>query len=546
MRDGTVLRADVYLPRTEAPFPALLERTPYGKEQTAEIKIGAHQFFTALGYAVVLQDVRGRYESEGKFVPLQDDGWGRNRDGYDTVEWIAGQAWCNGQVGTLGGSYPGMMQYRLAPTRPPHLRAMHVREAPADYHAGWAYHGGAFELALMLGWTLTDIAPAAVADEDEARKAALVNGLSKIENWHQHLPLNPNPLLVGIADWYNEYLSHPDDGPYWRQWQIALQHHEIDTPICHQGSWFDCFLNGTLNNFTGLRAKARTAAARQAQRLIVGPWVHGPYSKGTSVQGEVDFGADSVQDINEMRRPWFDYWLKGLQNGVMDGPPVRLFVMGENQWRAADDYPLPNTTYTSWYLRQSGRLSRELPAGAEPADSYVYDPANPVPSLGGCTGYIPGGAFDQRPIEERCIIYTSERLTRDLTVIGNVKCNLYAMSSAPDTDWVVRLTDVHPDGFSRLLCDGILRARYRESPAKPRLLAARQVYEFVVDLWATANVFRAGHRIRVAVTSSCFPRFDRNLNTGGAFGLEAQGQVALNTIFHDAARRSCVILPVID
>ena len=545
MRDGTRLRADVYLPRGAAPFPALLERTPYGKQDTAEIKIGAHEFFTEHGYAVVLQDVRGRFRSEGQFVPLQDDGWGPNRDGYDTVEWIAAQSWCNGRVGTFGGSYPGTTQYRLAPTRPPHLRAMYVRESPADYHEGWAYHGGAFELALMLGWTLTDIAPSA-GDLDPARKTALETALGEIERWHRHLPLNPHPLFVGVADWFNDWLSHPDDGPFWGQWQIIGQHPEIDMPICHQGSWFDCFLNGTLSNYTGLRAHARTAAARQAQRLIVGPWVHGPYSKGTPRQGQVDFGADAALDINAMRLPWFDYWLKGLQNGVMDGPPVQLFVMGENKWRAADDYPLPDTLDTAWYLGQAGRLSREQPAGAQPADSYRYDPDDPVPTIGGCTGYIPGGAYDQRPIEERCLTYTSEPLAQDLTVIGNVKCRLFAMSSARDTDWVARLSDVHPDGFSRLLCDGILRARYRAAPARPQLLVPGQVYEFVVDLWATANVFRAGHRLRVAVTSSSFPRFDRNLNTGGPFGRETAGQIALNTIFHEAARPSHIILPVIN
>jgi putative CocE/NonD family hydrolase len=230
----------------------------------------------------------------------------------------------------------------------------------------------------------------------------------------------------------------------------------------------------------------------------------------------------------------------------MEQPPVQLFVMGENRWRAAEAYPWPGTRYISWYLHEGGQLNLTEPAGAEAAESYVYDPAEPTPTLGGCTLNIPGGPFDQRPIEDRCLIYTSEPLPQDVTIIGNVTCILHAMSSAPDTDWVVRLTDVDPDGFSRLLCDGILRARYRNDAAQPELLTPQQVYEFVVDLWDTANTFKAGHRLRVAVTSSCFPRFDRNLNTGGLFGMEAQGQVAINTVFHDAMRPSRIILPVVE
>jgi putative CocE/NonD family hydrolase len=263
------------------------------------------------------------------------------------------------------------------------------------------------------------------------------------------------------------------------------------------------------------------------------------------VQGEVDFGPDAVWDYNEMRLPWFDYWLKGQANGIMDEPRVKLFVMGENRWRTAGEYPLPNMRPQPWYLHQEGGLSPAAPTGAEQPDSYLYDPEDPVPTLGGNTLNIPNGAYDQRPVEGRCLTYTGEPLAEDLTVIGPVTCVLHAMSSAPDTDWVVRLTDVAPDGCSRYLCDGILRARYRESAAQPSLLTPHQVYSFTVDLWATANTFRAGHRVRVAVTSSCFPRFDRNLNTGGPFGQEGAGQAAVNTIFHDSVRPSHIVLPVV-
>lgn len=550
MRDGTRLRADLYLPKGDGPFPTLVERTPYTKENSSEMRAGAPQFFAERGYAVLVQDVRGRFKSEGRYIPFHDDGWGVNRDGYDTVEWVAAQPWCNGKVGTIGGSYSGATQYRMAPTRPPHLRAMYVRESSADYHGEWVYRGGAFELAFMhewtVRWTYNNLARLAPPAEYDRLKGILEKANDEASSWLKQLPLNPNPLVAGLDDWYNDFLSHPDDGPFWWRWNIERMHHEIETPMVHCGGWFDIFLIGTIKNYLGMKAKARTAEARHGQRLIIGPWVHGPLGTATSVQGEVDFGPAAIHDYNELRLPWFDYWLKGQNNGVLDQPPVELFVMGEDKWRSADTYPLPNTQQTPWYLHESGKLNPAASAGAESADSYLYDPNDPVPTLGGNTLNIANGAYDQRPIEGRCLVYTSEPLPHDLTIIGPVTCILHAMSSAPDTDWVVRLTDVHPDGFSRYLCDGILRARYRAAQTTPTLLTPHQIYEFVVDLWATANTFKAGHRIRVAVTSSCFPRFDRNLNTGGPFGLEASGQAAINTIFHDAMRPSRILLPVVD
>ena len=549
-RDGTLLASDVYLPKGEGPFPALLERTPYTKENSPEMQVGAPAFFASHGYAVVLQDVRGRFKSGGKFIPFHDDGWGPNRDGYDTVEWIATQPWSNGKVGTIGGSYAGVTQYRMAPTRPPHLRAMYVRESSANYRDEWVYHGGAFELGFMmpwtLRWTLNNLANLAGGEEYARRKGILEAGLAEMDSWYRQLPIYPNPLAAGLDDWFNDLLANPDDGPFWWQWNIDQKFHEIETPMAHIGGWFDIFMIGTIKNFVGARVYARTPEARAAQRLIIGPWIHGPWNMLLSKQGEVDFGPESIRDYNTLRLPWFDHWLKGAENGVLDEAPVQLFVMGENKWRSANEYPLANTRETNWYLRDHGALSAAASAGAEQADGYVYDPYDPVLTRGGATLSLDGGSYDQRPVEERCLTYTSEPLQHDLTIIGNVRCALHAMSSAPDTDWVVRLTDVHPDGFSRLLCDGILRARYRGSQTQPELLTPNQVYEFNVDLWATANTFKAGHRIRVAVTSSCFPRFDRNLNTGVANNAAGgTGQTALNTVFHDAKRPSHIVLPVI-
>ena len=549
MRDGTRLRADVYLPRSDAPVAALVERTPYGKDASIEVQIDAPRFFTDHGYAVVIQDVRGRFQSEGRFYPFKDDGWGENRDGYDTVEWIAAQPWCDGRVGTIGGSYAGATQYRMAPTRPPHLRAMAARQSASDYWAEWVYHGGAFELGFMLHWTLRwqffNLAHLVSGEEHERHRAALADAIEDMAALYQRLPLAPDPLVVGLEDWYNEFLAHPADGPFWRQWSIARQHPAIDTPIFHIGGWFDIFIAGTLKNFMGLRANARSGAARDAQRLLVGPWIHSPANMLKPTQGEVNFGAASVRDYNEMRLPWFDHWLKGIPNGVMDEPPVQLFVMGENRWRTADTYPLPGTRYQAWHFRTGGALAPAPPTGDEPADSFVYDPADPTPTLGGPTLYMPAGPLDQTPAEAWGLTYTSAPLAADLTIVGPVTCVLLGASSAVDTDWVVRLTDVDEAGFSRLLCDGILRARYRASHTDPTPLTPGEVYEFVVDMWATANTFKAGHCIRVAVCASNFPRFDRNL---GAWGVPAAGgpfHSHRNTVFHDALHPSRIVLPVI-
>ena len=560
MRDGTKLAADIYRPEVRGQFPVLIERTPYNKENSSEIQIESPQFFASHGYAVMIQDVRGRYASPGEFYPFRDDGWGANRDGYDTIEWAASQPWSDGNVGTIGGSYSGMTQYRLAPLRPPHLRAMFVRESSSDYHQEWVYRGGAFELAFCLNWalngiTLANLAHLASPEQHEEKKGQLEQAVAELSTWHSHLPLNPLPLFKGLSEWYHDWLAHPDDGPYWWQWNIAQKHHEIDTPIYHLGGWYDIFLRGTLENFKGIRARGMTEKARKAQKLIVGPWIHGPRNVNVSKTGDLDFGPEAAVDLNVLRLKWFDSRLKGIENGIMEEPPVRIFVMGENRWRDEDDWPLKRTQYTSYYLRSGqsrsirslndGVLSPEPPSGAESPESFLYDPEKPLPTIGGNTLGIPGGPFNQRGVEEQSLTYTTPPLRRDTEVTGPITCTLYGMSSAPDTDLTVKLTDVYPDGSSFLVADGILRARYRDSLEHPTLLVPHKVYKFTIDLWSTSQLFKAGHRIRVSIGSSNFPRFDRNLNTGGEFGREAIGRTALNTVFHDYERSSHMTLPII-
>jgi putative CocE/NonD family hydrolase len=320
----------------------------------------------------------------------------------------------------------------------------------------------------------------------------------------------------------------------------------------HLSGWFDCFLDGTLRAFSGIRAHGKTETCRANQRLIIGPWIHGPSRTSERKAGDLDFGPNAEFDLETYRLRWYDYWLKGIENGIMNDPPIRIFLMGANRWLNLETWPPPAVTYQPIYFQQgtgtsaaslnNGGLSFEPPSATESADSYQYDPENPIPSL---ITYPQLGPTDHRAVEGRMLTYTSQLLEKDLTVVGPIKAILYATSSALDTDWVVRLCDVWPDGRSISVCDGILRARYRNSLAQPELMNPGEVYRFEIDLWSTAQVFQAGHRIRVEVTSSDFPRYDRNLNTGGPFGEEIQGQVAINTIFHDAERASHILLPII-
>jgi len=560
MRDGTILYADVYLPERDGSFPALLERTPYNKETSSEITLDSPRVYTDHGYAVVIQDVRGRFKSEGEFYPFRDDGWGPNRDGYDTVEWIAVQPWCNGKVGTIGGSYSGVTQYRMLPTRPPHLAASFVRESSSDYHREWTYRGGALEIGFAMHWALrvalTNVHRLVPEGQVAAVRARLQAADKEAHSWLRHRPQYPHPLLTGVYDWFNDWLSHPSEDAYWWDTTIALHHHEIDTPVWHLGGWFDGFLRGTLVNYEGITARGMPNA-RANQKLIVGPWIHGPANIDKRVVGEIDYGPAAAVDIHGLRLPWFDYWLKGEQNGVMDEPPVRIFTMGADEWQTLPTWPPTDVHVEDWYFSSAtsgssaslndGSLSRELPPAADSPDSYLYDPDAPIETCGG--GWLTyagdkSGGYYQNPIEGRVLTYTSAPLSRDLEVTGWITARLFVMSSALDTDFVVRLCDVSPDGRSRIVADGILRARYRHSLEREELLTPNKVEEVEVELWATSNLFRAGHRLRVHVTSSCWPRWDANPNTGGPLFREAKAQVALNTVFHDAFRPSAIRLPV--
>jgi hypothetical protein len=368
--------------------------------------------------------------------------------------------------------------------------------------------------------------------------------------------------MEGLAPYYDDWLAHPDDDDYWQQWSIERQHSKVAAPAYHLGGWYDLFLGGTLRNYISMRHNAGTQESRRGQKLIIGPWAHG--SSPSNLVGDMDFGVlsspDSL-DLNGIQLRWFDYWLKGKDNGIMREPPVKIFVMGDNVWRDENEWPLARAQYTSYYfhskegantLRGDGVLTTEAP-DSEPTDVYLYDPRHPVPTLGGAN-MLPGAALhalhgpkDQRPVEARSdvLVYSTSPLQDDVEVTGPVTVTLFAASSALDTDFTAKLVDVHPDGYAQNLADGIIRARYRESRIEAKLLEPGKIYEYIIDLWATSNVFKAGHRIRVEISSSNFPRFDRNPNTGHAFGEDAELLPATQTVFHDVAHASHVVLPIV-
>ncbi len=567
MRDGVRLATDVTRPAGEGRHPVLLMRLPYGK--TLMDRVFLDPTATARrGYVVVAQDSRGRFGSEGEWVPFHSE----IDDGHDAVEWCAGQQWSDGRVGLCSGSYIGATQWLAAMAQPPHLVTMAPATTASDFHDHWVWHtGGAFELAGNVGWAISvsaniakrlgvheptvetvgelrEVLGTLIEQDPEGAMAALGRLTDVLRPWWSHRPLRDLPPLRGLSPWFADWLDHADRDPYWERIDIGAHHDRIDVPALHTTGWFDCFLAGSIANFTGMRRHAPTERARRGQKLIVGPWFHGPFTTRTTHVGEVDFGSQAGIDFQAVQWRWFDHWLKGADTGMLDEPPVRLFVMGENAWRDEREWPLARTRWTPWYLHGDGGLSTEPPAD-EPPDAYTYDPADPVPTLGGCLlpyGITPG-MFDQRSVEDRpdVLVYTSAPLEKDLEVTGPVSVELWASSSAVDTDFTAKLVDVHPDGRAFNLCDGIVRARYRASRSEPALLTPGAVYAFRIDLWATSNVFRAGHRLRLHVSSSSFPHFDPNPNTGLPLGGDEPFVTARQRVFHDPVHPSHVMLPVI-
>ena len=545
MRDGTILRADVYRPPVDHPVPAILCRIPYDISHALVPLSGLDPERAAeVGLAYVCETTRGRYGSKGRFYPFVHE----RADGYDSVEWVAAQPWCSGAVGMAGRSYGGCTQWLAAIEQPPHLKAIFPVVIGSQFYENWIYQGGAFHLGFNLYWALL------MTNPREANNA----------NRHcEHLPLSTVPVLREneAASFYFDWLEHATEDDYWQRISIHRHYPQVQVPAYNVGAWYDLFLPGTLENFTRMRAEGGSEAARRGQRLLVGPWGHGSTYGTFPDHSFPQFAPTDAVDLTEIALRFFARHLNGERNGLDEEPPVRLFVMGENRWRDEHEWPLARTRFTPWYLRSGfgaespdGRLL-PVPPGEESPDQYLYDPRDPAPTIGGITS-LPGllfgtssGPKDQRRLEARAdvAVYTSDPLQQPLEVTGPLEVVLYAATDVPDTDWVAKLMDVQPDGASLILAEGILRARFRSGLETPGALQSGKVYAFRISAGATSNLFRPGHRIRVAITSSSFPRFDRNPNTGrppGADGPEAL-RAAHQTIFHDARRPSHIILPIV-
>jgi putative CocE/NonD family hydrolase len=553
MRDGVILRADIYRPDTPERLPALVQRTPYSKNPARQ----DNQFrrLASHGYVVVAQDTRGRYMSDGVARP-HDEG----EDGYDTIEWAAALPYVNGRVGTFGGSYSATTQLLAAPLRPPHLVAIFPS---SSYNSRYdmVFQGGAFYLADGLSWNLgqsADVRRRALRAETNRDRAIGMNEAERqlfANHWLSHLPLKSMDAmeLRRFAPAYFDMLAHPSYDEYWKTFDVEARHREFDVPAYHLTGWYDTLLTGTLRNFAGLRRDARSERARSGQRLVVGAWTHARPTMASTKIGDVDYGPAAGFDLEALMFEWFDFWLKEAPTNVLSRAPVRLFVMGANTWRDEQEWPLARAVPTSFYLHSAGaantrdgdgRLSEIRPSD-EPADRFVYDPWNPVPT--GQRGGYSRVPADQRDVERRedVLVYTTAPLPSSIEVTGPIKAHVWAASSATDTDFTVKLVDVLPDGTARMLTDGILRARYRTGTSRPELLTPGRAEELTIDVGATSNLFAAGHRIRIEISSSNFPRFDRNPNTGAPFGESAELRRANQTVFHDTERASRIVLPVV-
>lgn len=533
MRDGVKLVADVYRPDGEGKFPVLLERTPYNRAGSA----GSAAKMAAHGYVVIIQDTRGRFDSQGEFYPFRYE----SQDGYDTVEWAAKLPYSNGKVGMFGGSYVGATQMLAAISKPPHLVGIQPYVTASEYYDGWTYQSGALMQWFASSWT------SGLAIDTLRRKVA---ALEDPKGWVSALPVESYKLLAlppvsGLAPYFRDWVAHETDDEYWRPWKISDHYAEMNIKALHAGGWHDIFLKGTIQNYVGMH---KLSPAASDQRLLIGPWAHAETSPQGKV-GDVTFGKSAVLDSEATILKWYDYALKGEPNEYASGPPVRIFIMGVNQWRDEREFPPARTRYTNYYLRK-GALSPDAP-GADGPEQFTYDPANPVPTIGGrlCCGnnQLPPGPADERPNEGRpdMLVYSTPPLAADTEVTGWVKARLFASTSAVDTDFTALLVDVEPSGYARFLTDGIVRARYRNSTRKAEPVQPGQIYEYTIDLWATSNVFKAGHRIRLYVSSSNFPRFDPNLNTGDPILGSTRMVKAEQRIFHDAQHPSALILPVI-
>ncbi len=584
MRDGVRLATDLYRPARDGRpaagrFPAILERTPYSRQGLGAV--AAAQFFCRHGYAAAIQDVRGRYDSEGEWYPFALEA----EDGYDTVEWLASQQWSDGKVGTAGLSYSGSDQHALASLAPPHLAAVFASEAMSNYHTGSMRQGGAAELRFLV-YALWMAAESPEALRDPALRAAALAESAAVEDWLRRTPLKPGVSILrnfpAIERWVLDVVRHGDYDDYWKQrgYNIEEYYDEYaDVPVCLLSGWYDTYTRATVDNFVALRRRNRGPV-----HMIIGPWTHGVETLRQSWSGDADFGIDApLDDYDGYRLGFFDAALRGLDTGFFERPPVRLFVMGGGsgrklptgrldhggRWRDEAEWPLSRARSTPYHLWPDGSLRTAEPPTGPSSQTYRYDPAHPVPTIGGsisaATAVMPAGGFDQRgrpglfgcadtlPLNARhdVLSFQTEPLTQAIEVTGPLSVRIWVTTSAPDTDLTAKLLDVYPpsvdypDGYALNLQDGILRLRYRNDRSRPELMTPGELYRVDVVLAPTSNLFERGHRIRLDISSSNYPRFDRNPNTGDPLGVSGRAVPVDVTIHHDAERPSHLLLPVV-
>ncbi len=556
MRDGVKLSVDVAQPKAEGRFPAILIITPYSNNPGFQKRAA---WFAKRGYVVAVADSRGRFDSEGTWDPFDPK---HKTDGYDLVEWLAHQPWCDGKVGMMGLSYMGWTQWWTATQAPPSLKCIVPEVAPPDAMFNAPYQNG-----VLVSW-MVDWGGANAGRVGQTMGPGPYGGFASEERRladYMQLPYVKLNELRGAMDapWFEKWIrGNTSSDPYWQgiAYQKPGEYAKVVVPSLAATGWFDADFPGAPMNYLAMKQHGANADARRP-RMVIGPWQH--IINTSRKLGAFDYGEQAIIDWDGYVCRWFDHWLKGIDNGVMNDAPVHVFVMGRNEWRAEQDWPLPQTRWTKYYFDSGGRansisgdgvLNTSPPKGSD-HDSYVYDPSKPTrsPFTG---GHLEDGAADTRKSSSGndVLVYTTPPLEEEVEVTGSITAKLYAATSARDTDWMVRLIDVQPDGFSAMLCEGVMRARHRDperngafNPAKLSLIEPNQVYEYTIDFWrATSNAFLKGHRIRVEISSSYFPYYLRNLNTGADnIGLETTGVIATQKIMRSAGQASHIVLPII-
>jgi putative CocE/NonD family hydrolase len=536
MSDGVRLYADVYRPAAPGKYPTVVTRTPYLKE-TERFTARAH-YFAEHGYVYVIQDVRGRGKSGGDFYPF----FAEARDGYDTLGWASEQSWSNGLLGTIGASYSAWTQWLCASMRHPNLVTMVAEASPPDFFHCLPYQGGAFGLPLLSWLVQVD----GHTDQDI--------GSIHWESVLKTRPLRDMDRACGrqLRAW-QDWLQHDREDHYWSEIAFNRRMNQISLPVFHISGWYDDVLIGTLINYAGMCDANLSRRKKCFQKLLIGPWPH--RINTTSRFGAIDFGDEGIINLFEVQRKWFDFWLKGSDDEIVMEPPVRFHVLGAREWHSDVRWPPSRVRMMNFYLHSrgsantkdgNGRLDTSHPV-SESADEYTYDPMSPVPFLSD-PGWIQlGGPDNYSAVEDRedVLVYSTEPLEKDLRIAGPIVVNLFAVSSASDTDFTAKLLDVHPDGYAMRLNDGIVRARFRNSRSRPTPIVPGRIYEYRINCWATGCVFRRGHRIRVEISSSAFPKFDPNLNTGRPIATDQCPVVAWQRIYHDSENPSHVVLPVL-